>query len=457
MAFNLVQAPQFAGADEVAKAASNHLGLQGFQKPIWDTMMWKQSHAWWFSPYVVSISGEKEPIGANEWNWVEDGKWYRQQNIVSAVDNGGGSYELTLSETKPYFIVNDVIDLGQAHPTQNFINILARVTAIDSTGATEKVTVTVIDPNGTVGAIAVADLAGNDTTLLYNTQGECFQLPEGRVHTPNQYTNKLNKIVNTHKQCDDASNREYWFKSDVTGRFYWMDEDEHLTMYRHRMQCDMALLFGQMHSFTEPTTNYEGVGGDGLIPILRNRGFIGSYAGTVLEDDLIEMMTKIRRYSSTGGVNRFDVLCGDDYMKDVMIAMRPYFIGGGVHYGNFSGNGVNRIGINFQEYQFGNTILRFMQYDGFSDPNFLPQGANGVDYAGMGVWLNLERGGIKVVYKKRRQGGKIKDWLNYKEGATFAADGAAITDDRACRTIVYTTHIGLELKGANDHGIHFKV
>lgn len=454
MALNFVQNPTSAGLTEVGKRHNSYLPMQVFHKPIWDTMLFEQSNSFWFTNLIESYAGEMEPIKGNEFFWVEDGKWYDQQTIAAggAVDNGGGSYTFTLTQTDPYFAANDVIDLGVAYPGREGINTLGRVTAVTS-GASQTVTVQVLDPYGTAiaGLTAASFPTDHQLTLLYNSHGECFEKPACRIHHPERFSDKLTKIVDCHEVCDEASDQQIWFQNSKDGKFYWTDYETHGVMRLHKMHCDMALLFGQEHSFTDPTNaNYAGEAGTGLIPWMSQYSTIGKFAGAITEDDLIQMVTQLGKNTPC---NNFDVVMGCDLYRDSLSALREYSIGGGILYGKF-GNKANRVGINYSGYQFGNTILRFMEYKPFSDPDFLPQNATGVNYRQMGLFICTEGNRLKIVYKKSRvKNAKIKQILDYQSGPTMTPNGQAFTANRACLTTLWTTHVGLQKKGANDFGM----
>lgn len=453
MALNIVNSPAAVGLTEAAKRDNNHLPTAVFHKPVWDEMLFKQSNAYWFTSLVETYGGEGEAIADNTFSWVEDGKWYSKQHVTSVTIPTAGELLFVLTETAQYFVPKDVIDLGLKYPGREGINVTGRVTATGTSGANQTITVTVIDPYGTaVAAIVTGDFPiTHELTLLYNSHGECFEKPEGRIHTPEKFTNKLTKIVNTYQVCDDASNQGVWFKNSVNGKFYWVDEEEQAVQKYHKMQQDMCCLFGQEHSFVDPTNaSYEGVAGYGLIPLIAEHSTVGTFAGDVTEDDLIEM---IKALSLSSTCKEFDVMCGIDFYVAAMKALKEYFISGSVIYGKFGDKSL-KIGIKFSEYVFGNTTLRLMEYPPFSDPDFLPANAGGINYSNFALFLCMKQGRIKTMYKKNRKTGtKIKNHVNYKSGWTMAPSGSQSTDDRACDTIVYATHLGLKAKGLNDFGM----
>lgn len=454
MALTKIVDPAFAGITEVDKRRNNYAPMAVFNKPVWQEMLFYQSSKWWLQSFINRYCGETPPIAANTWNWTEIGKFYKKQTIhasTATVDNGSGNFTITLNETVGYFVPTDVIDTGIAYPTYTGVNTLARVASIGTgAGGVQTLVVDLIDPkSAAVGVIVAGDfVANNQISLIYNSQGECFQAPSGRIYTPGNFSNSLTKISNTHEACDDAINQVVWFRNSINNQNYWVYEEQYVTMELHRMQSDSALVYGQTHSFTESGTSYAGVGGQGLIPFLSYGSIVRTYSGSVIEQDLIDLLELLGIFSK---YDKWHLICGPTLYKDALVALKPYHTGGGVFYGEFPKS--DRFGINAKEYWFGNKKLVLMEYSGFADPDFIPQNANGVDYTNLGMVLNLEGDSIKCVYKKKNNGKKIKDYLNWQAGLTVAGDGEQYTNDRACDKTVYTTHVGIEMKGMNNHSL----
>lgn len=451
MALTIVQNPTFAGLTEAAKRVNNQLALQVFHKPVWDEIFFSQAPKWWLTPFLEEYAGEMEPITANEFNWMEDGKIYKLQTI-NTVTGTFPTFTVEFTDTTQYFVLYDVVDLGIAIAGQEGINVLGRVTAVGTNGANQTITVEIIDPQGVATGLTTTDFTAGDTVaLLYNTQGECFQKPQGRIRSPERFTNQLNKVANTYDVCDDAQNQGIWFKNSVNGKFYWTDEEERMTMRLHAMQCDMASVFGQNHSFTETGTSYDGVGGTGLIPYLSYGSLIGQFAGTLVEQDLSDMLSTLSTHSDG---TSWTVLAGVDFIAQAQVALKDYHQQGAIAYGRFAPEGGNHVGLNVTKYTFAGKTLKMMEYKGFSDPDFLPNNTNGTNYKNLAMFLNLEdRDCIKMVYKKRKDGGKMKKYLNNMPGIGGVSPGSLAVQDRACRSLIMTSHLGIQMKGLNKHGM----
>lgn len=447
MALVQVQDPQYAGVNTVGIRSEGHLPQAAFQKPIWDELLYQQCGPFWMSFFLENYAGVGDPVGANEVNWAEDGKWYEKQTVHSVLSGAGTQVIVVkLKETEQYFIVNDVIYFGLLLAGSNVLNVMGRVTDTGTDSGTQTITVELMTSASVYEAYDGSEFVEDmEVALITNYQGECFEIPEGRLHDPEPFSNALCKISNTYETCDDAANRMLWFK--VGGDFYWMHEEEQGTQTAHARAVDGALLWGQAHTFTD--TNGPGVAGMGIIPFLDSGALTRSFAGSLVEEDIQDMLTAMGVYSK---FQEWTMFCGSKMHSDLQKALKDYHSNASVWYGPFNSGG-NAIGINVNKYQFGANTLNVMEYKGFSDPDFLPSNAEGFDYSNFGMLLSLQGDSIKIRYKKRALGGVIKRWLSIQNGPTFNNDGAPVQQRKACFTSNYTTHVGVQVKGLNNHGL----
>jgi hypothetical protein len=448
----VVNNPTFAGITEADRREDNYLPMQIFNKPVWDEFLFKQAKEYWLTFFLDKYMGKKDPIGADEWFWTEDGKWYQKQILVSATENPDGTFTAVLGSNQQYFVVTDIVDLGVLYPGYFGKNLMGRIEAVGTSGTSQTITFRLIDPQGTATGVITADTwdveGGTEIALLYNSQGECFDAPEGRIHTPEKFYNYMTKQSKTYEICDDASNRTQWFKSSVTGRNYWVDEEEYQTVRHHKREVDNSILFGQEHTFTGPTQSGAGKGGRGMLPWLNYFSMVRTFAGAVVEDDFIEMMRILGNYAKG---DTWLCIAGSRFLTDSTKALREYSMAGGVYFGKYGS--ADEVGLNYSSYSFNSLKMNFMHYKGFSDPDFLPANTNGVNYDNLAIFLQVGNDSIKTVYKKRREGGTIKSWLARYVGNTFNENGGMVSTTEACKKTIYTTHVGLEMKGLQSHGL----
>lgn len=416
----------------------------------WDDLFFEKYKKFWFAKWIESMN-RKPDIANDTWKWSEIGKIYEQQVITDAsVDVTVVTNTVTVktASTTHYFVVSDIVDLGVAHPTKSGLNLQGRVTAVAMDGGFSKITCTLTGYDNTGGTISVTDFVdGGEVTLVTNSQTEAFTIPDARYRDPKDYNNQLNKIATASNYSDDASNTTLWFKNEK-GTYYWVEQDQMDAYYRHRMDVDNAILFGQKDTYVEG--GLQGKRGDGIISQLDAKGCLKvTYASTTLtEDNLIDILMKLAKYAKG---STFDLICGFGLCTEIQKALKHYTQAAS----NFLPLGLNEVGINITSYTFGSRKLRLMEYGGFSDPHFLPQKAtttNAFDYDKFGIILDSENKNLSLVYRKNRATGKtLKDLFNVIKGVTFA-DGE-VSSETAAEKSVFTTSVGVELKGGENHGM----
>lgn len=442
--------PTFSQNIDVEKGTENYLPRQPFNMPVWDKMLFYQAPKYWLTSFLTELT-EGEPVAANQVNWAEYGKFYQKQFISATAVTGAGTLSMTIqlkaTAGDQYFIPGDVIDLGRAFTGSSIRNLKARVTANGTNGGEETIDVQVLALLGDVSALTAADFPEDqEIVLLYHSKGECWTIPAGRVTAPDQFSNELVKIPNTHEMCDDAANRVIWFKNTVDGKFYWYPEELNITMEEHAREVDNSLLFGEQGTFTDGI--YSGVQGKGILQFLEG-SVKRSFSGNIIEDDIIDMLAIMSTFSK---YNEWYFIVGVNMHKDFLKALKAYHTNAAVWYGPFkeSGKG-NTLGINVGTYIFGSQKINLMEYKCFGDPDFLPSTANAVDYTNFGMLLNLDA--VEVCYKRRAKGGKMKNWISVQYGPTFNENGAPVQTNQACTLTNIFTHLGLKMKGLQSHGV----
>lgn len=458
MALTLVNNPSFDGFSDVAQRVNNHLAFAAFQKPVWDEVLFHQDSRWYLSSFFETYFDEDEPIAANEVNWAEDGKIYSKQTVSATptVENGAGSgnFTLTLDQTDQYFIPNDVVMTGVVHPTRPAANILLRIASVGTAGPNQTITGDLVDTSLQGVTLPAAFATATELQLIYNSRGECWNMSPGRRHTPAAFSNQMVKIDDTYDTCDDAYNQLIWFYNTQDGEFYWEPEESFLELGRHRMKKDLALLFGDSHTFTETigSSTYAGTAGQGLLTFLSGGSYIRSYAGTYVEDDSQEFLSGLGRYSK---YNEWYALCGRGWKKDFNKAHAAYYQNASIHFGRAREDG-DTIGINVGKYYFGDDVVNVMEYAAFSDPDLLPSNAGGFDYNDFAMWINRDPSSIRICYKKRKLGGKVREWLSRQIGPTFQESGGRVDTDQACYKMNVASHVTIKVKGVQNHGLVYK-
>jgi hypothetical protein len=282
---------------------------------------------------------------------------------------------------------------------------------------------------------------------LTNAFGECFEKPKCRHKMPEKFSNCLQKISNCFSICDDTASDVLWFR--VNGEKYWENYEKVAGMQEHRRLVDNAILYGMKHPFTDDD-GYEGTTTQGLIPTLSFYSTIFHCVGSITESDLMSMMTTLGRQSAS---KEWTIIMAPEMFMDLQNTFNRFIENGATSYGRFSPDLCQAVGMNVCSYNVGGYMLKFMQYEGFSDDCFLPQNANSVNYRKLGLILNTGTpSNIKIVHRKRRNGQVLKNWLDEYSGPTMASNHMP-TSTKACKEWQWTSEVGLEMKCLNQHGL----
>ena len=451
MALTQVNDPSFVQNGQIGQRRNDHLASQVHHKPEWDQLLFDQVGKKWWLHSLISKYAKSDAISSNTFNWAEKGKWFRRQTIKSVTEPSPGVFAIVLNETVKYLAVDDIIDLGVKVPGQDGMNAIGRISAIAVDGGTDEITLTVdlIDEAGTaVGVLANTDFTANDSiVLLYNAKGECWTKPDGKFTTPDKFYNYLTKIPTSIDVCDDAANEQLWWSAG--GKFFWEDYDERELRERHYMKVDNSLMFGQRTTFTD-ANGRPGFTGRGIVPTLAQFSLVRSFAGSILEDDIQDFLTILGTYG--GSSNTWHLICGADFCRDFNKALRDYTQGGATFYVPFKSAGITA-GLNFNKYQFGSKKVHLMEYEGFSDPDFLPQNTGGMNYSNYAMFLQMGNDNFKLKYKKRSDGKILKNWVSMTYGPTMGpGSGEYPIESEACKKHTLFTHVGLQMKGNQQHG-----
>ena len=448
----LKEAPDKKLLSEVGKRYKGHLPSQVFNQPAWDDAVFSVTRKWWMTFFLRKKFGERTETNC-VWHWVEAGKWFKLQEIKEAV---AGAHSLqvciVLNETLQYFVCNDIIDLGYQVPGCPGLSVQGMVvdTMKDTASGCQKIVVDLIDSEGTIAGVvdpAVWFPPGNDIALLTNAFGECFEKPKCRMHTPNKYSGCTQKISTCFSICDDASRTKLWFKTG-NGNYYWTEMEKAIAMEQHNMAVDNAILFGQKSKFQEEGTPYEGTTTEGLWTSIVTRGSLMSTVGAPTMDDLNTILCHMR---SNSNCDSWTAILSPSKFKDIQKSLKDCFVNSGaLSYGVHNANG-DSVGLNFNKYSLGGNSMTFMVYDGFSDRDWLPKNAGGVDFDKVIMLCCDDAQGLNVVYQVNSKGQRFKSWLDERAGHTMAEDHKP-TLDRACKEWQWTTIVGVEAKGVCRNG-----
>lgn len=456
MALTLVQEVDLRSLSEQDKKNASELVGSIWHKPAWDSIVYQTSGKYWLTSALAQKCGTEYEMN-NVYNWVEEGKYFGKEVVdhtVAVTEATAGELVITYTNTKPQFVVTDIVDLGHEHPTVTGINIQGRVIEVGVTSSKHWIKVKLFDAD-TVGEIGPDDFvtAGHEIALITNAQGECFTLPKGRTHQPDKKDNCFHKISDSFQICDEATRKKLYFrKSGSSGEGYgWLDYEAIIAKEEHNRKVDNTILFSQ-RGLQYDDDGMEVYMTEGIVTKVAKESLVFGFSGTLLETDIQSILTT---HATFAKVSKWDWFVGHELHLAIQKALKDYAVNGSFNYGSWSPKKMQSFGINVTQYQIGNLSMNLFNYDAFSDRDFLPQNTAGVDYTNMGLVLNTQGDACKVMYQLRAQGQPLKGWYDELAGVTMAGNHKPVTR-QACLERAWTTSVGTKLKGMNNHALIVK-
>ena len=388
--------------------------------------------------------GRKDPVvGNDQWQWFEKGL-FRKPYTIGAGSSGltGGTTAtvkiLSATTVNVNLLPNDVVRFEN--------NQFGVITALVNNSSDVDATILSLDGNN------FALQSGDAFSHMYNLQKEYSDSGNGRVWQEETITEKM-AIMRRNIICTttQASNIK-WVKKDGKPYYYYINEWE--TMQEFAMDREMYVLTGKQSSTDLSTSNYQG--GNGILPRVLSEGVYGTFSTAVGETDLQEQI-RLMTINSEG--TEFTVLCGSKFLRDAQRALKDYYVGGSVKYGEFSGKPM--VGINVQQYTFMGKIINFVHYMPFDNPSLFPTPVRtGIDWSNGSLWLNMgndPQGNplIQLKYKKDMLGNSLEFSRTIQEGISSPEAGAGVrrANGKDGFTVDLYTSIGVELRAPNNHGV----
>lgn len=236
----------------------------------------------------------------------------------------------------------------------------------------------------------------------------------------------------------------------------WFYTDQETQTAEFAVDRENALMFNQ--------ASPEGasiVSGDGIIPSLINEGTNEAYySGALTEADIQSFITTLKKEAPA---KEFHVFAGAEYMGDMQSALRDYTQGGSFNIGSgsFEASGV-AAGIDFTEYMFQGTRVKFFHYSRFDDLETLPNtvAADGAfDFSNFALWLDMTpeiaTGKRKITTKYLALGDENRK-MKVKTINGMTGSDAYASNDTDGLTVAMLSEIGVEVRNTNHHGFHAK-
>ena len=453
MALEVLKSPVYANSESIVgkRDLSHNLAMQDFAKPHYDEMIFQQAPDHWLN-FFLKDKASVEHIKCDEFHWYEKGKIYSKSIVKSTKEIGPLEHEICFEGLVRKYACNDVIDLGCEYPGCPGVSLTAFVKEdYKDADGNWCALVEIIDPQGTAAGNVTLEV-GAEVALLYNARGECFEKPKCRNSKPQEYKGSLTKISDCTSICDDAANQCTWFRLGGNGKYAkgWMGHDQQDLNWRHARAQDNALLFAQPHSF-EDTEGYQGKIGMGIVPSVGFYGSVRRFAGELFEDDLKEIIQSMKPNMKG---NEICLIGSCGLIAQIQSALSKYCQGGAIYYGPFNTGEGNKVGVNITKYHYLGKTISIMEYEPFSDPDFLPRNDKGVNWDNFGLLLTINKQNTTILYRKRYDGTLLRNFVDTRKGMTMGTSGGAqFTADRACAEMYLTTHIGLKMKCQQGNGM----
>lgn len=401
--------------------------------------------------YLTSLMdrlGSSEAVAQDvfSWNTLDRTRESGTCSSVTGVPGTSATFEVTefdfTSTDLGGLVVGDIIQTEGG-------GLLRVTTSVVSTVLSNKQKVTVVRYDG--GTITATELA--DAMVfghVFNAFGEASDAPDGRLFLPTEDYNVTTILRRSFKiSGSEFTNRTYLGNGEA---WYWTVEEIHRKEFAR--DRELLILFGKLNNSGVKISR-------GILDWVNALGIITTYASASgpVETDIME---HLRKLSVEGGSAEYLVLCGSKFYKNLQIAFRDYFVGGGISLGTTDSNNV---GLNVRKYNFMGINVNFVRYELFDDRKALPYASTPtstkVDYSDFSLWLDLgsDSGGNKLIkLKYKEHGGQSRKFIQKLEvgmmnPSSTDMEGGLVASGFDGFRIHMLSEISIEVRLANRMGI----
>ncbi len=439
--------PLVGGISVRSNILQSYVFQSGIHKPEHSSVL-TYKYPQYYLTSLLDRLGSAEPTAQDvySWNTLDRTRESGTASSVTGVPGVSATFEVTEFD----FTATDLGGLVIGDVIQTEGGGLLRVTAsVVSTVLAAKQKVTVVRYDG--GTITAAELA--DTMVfghVFNAFGEASDAPDGRLFLPTEDYNVTTILRRSFKiSGSEFTNKTYLGAGEA---WYWTVEDLHRKEFAR--DRELLILFGKLNATGVKMSR-------GIIDWVTSLGVVTTYASAAgpSETDLMEHVRKLR---VQGGSAEYLALCGSKYFKNIQIAFRDYFVGGGISLGSFDSN---TVGLNVSKYNFMGIKVNFVLYELFDDNKALPYAstpsATKIDWADYSLWLDLgaDAGGNKLIkLKYKEHGGQSRKFIQKLEvgmmnPSSTDMEGGLVASGFDGFRIHMLSDIGIEVRLANRMGI----
>lgn len=393
-------------------------------------------------------------IGASEataqdlfsWNVMDRTRDAGTASTVTGVPGTSATFEITefdyTAGNLGGLVVGDVIQTEGGG--------VLRVTVVEvSSVLTNKQKVTVVRHDG--GTIAATELA-NAMVFghVFNAFAEGSEAPNGRLFLPTEDYN----VTTILRRSVKITGSEFTNRTRIGNgeAWYWTVED--IMRNEHARDRELLIMFGKLNASGVKMTR-------GVLDYITSLGIVSTYASAAGPAE-VDIMEHIRKLRVEGGSAEYLVLCGSKFYKNIQIAFRDYFVGGGISFGSF---GSNEVGLDVRKYDFMGVKANFVLYELFEDKKALPYNgtpsATKIDYSDFSVWLDLgtDNSGNKLLkLKYKEHGGYSRKFIQTLEVGMMnpnsqGGEGGLVASGFDGFKVHLLSEIGIEFRLPNRSGI----
>ena len=440
-------APLVAGARVKDPILSNYVFQAGIHKPEHSGLL-AIKYPQYYLTAMLDRMGRSEPMAQVVYSWNTQDRTRANTTLT------GGTLDGTVTSTTvitsqtialAYWIVGDIF--------RSISGVMFEVNAVGDNGTYQTLTISKVEG----GVIAAADLtAAQAVGHIANWFEEGSSAPLGRLYLPDEDYNYLQIFRRSFKITgDEFTNKTYLGDA---GASPWYFKQEELEMMEFRRDQEGGLMFG-VRAVKTAANGKKKYMTNGIFTKVDDDGVSNTFATAtgVSEDDIMDHTTELVK---EGGSNEYTVLCGAEIYRDIMKALRPYHLAGGVSYGSF---GNQTIGLDVQSYDFFGKLIHFKHYELFNDLKMLPFASTATatkyNFGQVSLWLDLgsDSSGeplIQLTHKENNGVSRkfIHTHVNGMMGPDGTQQGAVANGDDAFQ-INYLAQIGTKIKFTNRMGI----
>jgi len=435
MATNIIHQPNPKQSDRIKDSVGiydeNNIFEASLKKPEFDTVIKELAPRYYITDVLDKI-GATGTFSNDEIFWGEEG-YFKKNQTVDNVTVTTNTADVTIEETERYFVTQDTISLvsGKQVVVTNIVSTSPQVITVKTLDNSDLVEADFID--------------GSNKTLYHigSQMEKCGTAPAGRYFAPTKQSAKQTIFTTTADYCVDDTNQMIFIGN--TG--YWYARNQILKRKEHRVVKQGNILWG----------NGSDNSGQGLVPIIFERGTVISDSTSVTEDEVMNFINTLALNGADYNYSEYLCMAGNKYMLAVTKALKAYVVNSNADSRYFNGK-AGDFGIVLKTYNINGTIITFMRSSALDEPG--AANVSGIpDTQNMGLYLNVgenDRGrGIELLHKKIEVTGAIENESTYRINGIGSVSSGVIQQPKRCWSEYITSAFILKVSYGNSHGIHY--